>query len=261
MSGVQSAILFTGTSAVSLANPLEGLSDVTGSFSFSRKMVSTYSANSGNFYLNTGGNVETIYDQSGNSRNWTQSNSGLRNAAPTTGGPNSILGMNCTGGFYEGSAISSYIASTTKYVIFSFTVHACTANGVATYGNQGVWGDKGANTCGLYVKTGPTVASFIWDGSDRHSPFASISLDTAYVVEFRHEGSLIYERVNKGSWSVGSVAGNTATSDLCQIGRGWSSTGLAHQGYIWEGVFFNVVPSTGTQDALATNMMSWVGAV
>jgi hypothetical protein len=234
---------------------LDGLSP-TGAWSASRKLLTAYG---GAYYNLTSGFVDTLYDQSGNTRNFTQSNPAGRPPILATG-PNSRDSINFDGSLFrlDSVAISNFITASAGYIVVSFIPDNTSSNfGGNIYAETPVFADNAAYM-GAFVKLG-NIQNYNYDGSADYTTAQAISTGTPYVFEWRHEGGTLYQRIN-GASEVSVASGNTAAlTGLLFLTTNYVNAKLDCK--IFEMATFSTVPGATVRDALVANMMSWVGAV
>lgn len=241
--------------------PLDGLSDITGAWSFSRKLLTAYG---GAFYAATGGAIDTLNDQSGSSRDFTQATADAK-PTETTLGPNSRAAarFNTTGvdDYMAAAAISTFITNSVGYFVVSCLFDTLDTNAPQSYNNHAVIGDSGS-FIGLHAKSTGVALAYNWDGGEDAAASGSSAVTTAtpYVLEWWHSGGNINLRINGGT-TFTLASGNTSTmTGALRIGT--NAVGPAGlNGRIESMVAFNVLPTSGERDALVANMMAWVGAV
>ena len=237
--------------------PLDGLSPTT-AYSFSRALLTSYG---GALYAATGGAIDTLNDQSGNTRNLT----GSATARPTatTAGPNSRACADFDGSndVLNGStAISSLISNSAGFFIMSMVVDTVSLNNATITLNNGLFSDSGTFV-GFILKnvsgTTPTVFAYNWDGN-ADTPSSAISLATAYVVTWRHEGGNLYLSVNGGA-DVSVASGNTSTmTGAIRFGSLGGAT--LFDGKVFEFASFSTIPNSGQRTALIQDFGLHVGA-
>jgi len=238
-----------------LGVPLDGLSP-TGAFSMSRKLLSAYG---GSFYTVTGAGVSTFNDQSGSARDLTQGTDANRPPA-TTAGSN---GRACADFqnddlLISAAAMSTFITTTTGYMIASVIVDAIDTNSSTSFSNDCILGDD-MDWVGVYLKsTGPTVISYNWDTNDDNIG-NTISTGAVLVIEWRHESGTLYNRVNGGTWaSVASgTTGDALTGSKLNVGKAGGA--YYFDGKLFEAALFSTIPTAARQDALVSNFKTWAG--
>ena len=208
---------------VPLAPPLDAVANVTGAWSFSRNMLTSFGA--GARYVKIGTAITDLKDQSGNARHLTDSATVSHRPAETTAFPKGILcadfdgannWLNCP------VAMSNFITSGSGAIVASVIVDAVTLNNVNPYDNHGIVAD-GGGYIGLYAKNvaGMTLFSFNYSTASNVAT-ATGTVGTAYVMMWRHSGGNVYFSVNGGT-EVVTVSGNTGDlSQLLYVGVGLS---------------------------------------
>lgn len=238
--------------------PLDGVSGVTGAWSAGRKLLSAYA---GDLYTLTLSRVSTLHDQSGNARDFTQGTAGNRPVI-LAAGPNSKDSLDFTSAsdhfMSTAATLADFVNADAAYIVVSFIADAFTANTTTPALNDVVLCDDGL-FAGVTVRNtgGGLVYSYNWDGTyDAGS--TTITTATAYVVELRHTGGSIFNRVNAGTES-SALSGNT-TSLTGVMRLGGDGTSLSFDGKIFELAMFDAVPDETTRNTLVADLMSWAGA-
>lgn len=243
------------------SSPLDGVACLTGAWSMSRHLVSTYQ---GELYTAISTAVSRISDQTGNGRHFNDAGSTTRPVV-TTGGPNSRACADFDGtNHYLDTALdlSTFITNSAAYVVLSVIVDAVTLNDVDPQDNHCLIGDAGQKF-GIYARnlSDLTLYGFNFDGSADAAAKDDKDLAAALVIALRHEGGNIYLRTNVGTETqVSAASGNTSdlTGDL-RIAA--SALGLRANMKFFEAATFNCVPNEGTRDAIEENFRHWIGAV
>ncbi|MBR1246140.1 hypothetical protein JQ609_04250 [Bradyrhizobium sp. AUGA SZCCT0169] len=220
------------------------------------------------------GAVDILYDQSGQGRNLTATSAPARPVA-TTSGPNSreccdfspaspsighVLDTDA------GDPISDLITASSGYVVVSIRPDAVSQDvGVAFgYLNANVLNFGGFAGAGgvLAIRAGGIFYAFNHDGARDCAASASGAVPIGgnpCVIEWRHEGGNIYQRVNGGG-ETSVASGNTADlSNVLKMGYG-NQTGTFFNGKIFEAMIYAAVPTQAERDAIVHDMMLWVGA-
>lgn len=197
--------------------PLDGLTGVTGAWSASRKLLTSYAANSGAFYQDISGEANTWYDQSGSSRNLTADTSSTRPSA-TTAGPNSraCLDFN-TADVMQGATISNFISATDGYFIATFIADSTSRNAANIYDNDPVFCEA-LGYAGLHIKAG-SIYAYNYTSSATQTAGEAISTGTAYVVEWWHTGGNLNLRLNGGTTRTIASGSTGNLGGLLRIGR------------------------------------------
>jgi len=242
---------------LSSAAALDGLSGLTGAWSMSRDLLTTFAGGS-RFTLNSG-NVSSLNDQSGNSRHLAQATT---NQQPPTATANSrtVIDFGGVEDSLAGAAISNFISNNAGYIIASAIVDAVTTNNASSSGNDMIFCDTGG-FIGFHLKNNASVYTghaYNYDGTDDKTTNTSFPIGTAVVIEWKHEGGNILGRINGGSWDT-VASGNTSTmTGLLQIGKSFGAVWTDYR--FFEMAAFNTVPGTTTQNNLKDNFMAWCGA-
>jgi hypothetical protein len=168
---------------------------------------------------------------------------------PTGGGSTFVLGGTSTG--TEFTFINS-----TAYRYYRITVPGATSASPYLREIEFKLGAAGS------VTQVATSRAFNWDTDADVAPTGGeqITIGTPYVVEFRHEAGVIYQRINNGVES-SKASGNSALTAAFRMFAGWGSSSMYFQGRIFELVTFSTsIPTAEQRAALVTNMGNWIGA-
>ncbi|WP_141340912.1 hypothetical protein [Bradyrhizobium sp. USDA 3458] len=227
--------------------PLDGLSP-TGAWSPSRKLLTGYG---GSFYALTSGEVSTLYDQSGNARNFVVTGSGATKPDLDTSTVAALSYNGVADWMQVNIAMSNFITATDAYVICSFKATGFNSNQtpIIQDGSQNLGQTTRSNS------GSPLLASTNWGGGQ--SVQHSIVANTAYVVETRHQGGVLYQRLN-GSNEQSVSSGNTTLAGSLNLGG--RLLGTSFQGLIYEVAIFSTVPTLTQRDALVQAFGTYIGA-
>lgn len=229
------------------APPLDGLT-TTGAWSVSRKLFTSYA---GSFYSLTTGAVDTLFDQSGSSRNFSS----------TTNRP--AIGHSVVDGLlFDGvndemvtaAAMSSFISTSIGYMIASFRPTGFPTDNSLFYANSPILQDQNQNV-GITVRAN-SGSPLIYSGNYPNSVQSSIAANTPYVAEWRHESGTLYQRIN-GAGEVSATSGTSGS--LAGVLRMGART-VAYQGYIFEVAIFATVPALAIRNQLVQALGTYVGA-
>jgi hypothetical protein len=136
------------------------------------------------------------------------------------------------------------------------------AAGGGAFWDHAIVGDAGGYV-GLFVSEAGTpdkISAYNYDGTQDYAASNAVVVGTPYVLEWKHEGGNVSLRVNGGTW-INTPSGNTSNLGFTlQFGTGYSVAGSYFDFKLFEAVVFSTIPSAGTQDALAANMKTWIGA-
>ena len=198
---------------------LDGLSP-TGAWSMYRDLLTSFI---GGTRYTTATGVNSLNDQSGNARHLVQATA-ANQPTVATAGPNNRTCADFDGTndyLATAAALSAFISGQTGYVVASFIADTVGTNSATTYLNDPVFADL-AGFMGMYLKTDGTINAGTYTGVDLKVS-ATISTGTPYVVEWRHEGNVLYLRVNGGaetSVGAGSTSNLTNVFALARAGGG-----------------------------------------
>lgn len=258
------ALLYTsflgrgGAGGGATTHPLDGLT-ATGAWSVSRDLYTSFI---GSTRYTTATGIDSLKDQSGNTRNLDNGTS-TQQPLPTTAGPNSRACADFDGSTDSlfGAAISNFIANNAGYMVASVIADtiASAAVGAGFYiGGDAILNDTvSSGYMGLLFGASGRCVGYNYDGTQDYANGAAsaVSAGTAYVVEWRHEGGTMYVRVNGGT-EVTVATGNTQVmTGLLRMGEGWD-------GKIFEAAVFSGanIPNSTARDALVADMRTWIGA-
>lgn len=232
----------------------------------SRALVPTYT---GPFDSVIFGNVDILYDQSGFGRNLTAIASIARPIA-TTSGPNSreccdfSPSSPSSGHLLDSDAadpVSELISASAGYIVASIRPDVITQDSNTASSNATIF-SFGSLRGGLTLRTGGIFYAYNFDGNEDKAASAAGAVPIGgnpCVIEWRHEGGNIYQRVN-GANETSVASGNS--SDLTGVLRmgGNSLTGTFFNGKIFEAMIYSTVPTQAERDAIVQDLMIWVGA-
>ncbi len=210
----------------------------------------------------SGGFITRLYDQTGNARDLVTQSAG-RDPASTTAGPNSIScadfdGSNDVLTADGGIGLSHFITASTGYMIASIYIDSFPTNSASSWSNSIILGDGGSGFARMTVRSGNIYYAFNWDGNEDHAD-GTVNIATPYVVEWRHEGGILYERVN-GTNEHSVSSGNTSNIGSGALKMGGVDGTLPFDGKIFEAITFSTVPSLAKRDALVQDLGIWIGA-
>jgi hypothetical protein len=237
--------------------PLDGVSGVTGAYSPSRDLLTSFIGNARE--TNSGGVYDTWVDQTGNNRTFSSSST----ARPTMGtaGPNSIAcgDFDGTNDRLDATSRSSFMSTTAGYMIVSFVADAIAQNNANFYENVPVIGDA-SGWMGIYLKntagSPETVQCSNFGGSANDA--AVITLGTVYVVEWWIAGGNLFRCVNNGtpaSVSTVAIGGDGAMG----LGHAYSGVSVFLDGKVFEVGICSAVPAA--RSMIAADFMTHVGAL
>lgn len=238
--------------------PLDGVSGVTGAWSMSRKLLSSYA---GSFYTDAGGGaISAILEQSSgvSDRNLTDGGTSTRRPALTTAGPNSVAMADFDGtsdNLSTVQATSNFVTASEGVMLWAGIIDAFTLNNGTTYLNDLLLGDTG-QFMGLYARNtgGGTVYAYNWDTADRKDTVASVGTGTAVVLSWRHKSGNVFAGLN-GTEGAGAASGNTgALTGTLRLG-GDSSARFADVKFS-EAVALNADPGAVTLAAIITDLLA-----
>lgn len=232
---------------VGAAPPLDGLTS-TGAWSPSRKLYTSF----GGSYYTLGTGVSVLSDQSGNSRDLSN---GTGSKQPTISG----LGMLFDGNddyLTSSAAFSNFITATDGYMIVTCKPTGFPTDNSSAFANSIVIESTPQNADMTVRNNGGSPIYYV--GSDPNYLSTSVVANTIYVMEWRHEGGVLYQRTN-GAGEISMSAGNTNVSGNLNLG-GRSSSSISFQGIIYEAVTFSTVPSLSDRNALVQKLGLYVGA-
>ena len=241
---------------------LDGYSNVTGAWSMSRQLLSSFGGGA-RYTTETG--VDRIYNQVGGVKhlfNTTDANQpSVASAGPKSRTAARFDGVND----YLEEGIGGLISASAGYIISCAILKAVTTNAAAPEDNDGAFSDP-SECFGFVFKN--NSGSYSWLVYNEDAPGAydtvgtSISspIDQVIVCEWRHEGGTLYERFtaqggSPGTWqSVASGATFGTLSELV-IGTNGGLSALPQMDF-FEAVSFDAVPNDTLKDALVTNMLA-----
>ena len=257
-----------GGSAATLTKTTSGLildgTSPTGAWSMSRDLLTSFVGGTRYTTVIEGVSdqaVNSLNDQTGNARHFTQGGSGQRPFLATAG-PMSRTCADFDGGsdYMTSAALSAFIGASSGYVVAAFVANSIFPNDALSFNNDPVVADTGGYM-GLYLKntgTPATIIAFNWDtNADDAVSTGVITPGTVYVAEWRHEGGNVYIRVNGGT-EVSTASGNTGSlSGLLRTGV--RSSQFADM-KLFELATWSTIPALATRDAIVADFMAHIGA-
>ena len=241
--------------------PLDAVASVTGAWSFSRNMLTSFGA--GTRYTKSGTAIISLNDQSGNSRHFTDQGITTRRPVETTAFPASVLCAAFDGAtqylFSDPVTLSSFISASSGAVVVSVIIDSVSTNSGTSFLNHGIVADVG-EYMGLHARnlSGVTLYAYNWDGTEDNAT-TTVVTGTPYVLMWRHHGGNLYISVNGGT-EISLASGNTTilSEDV------YLATAFAGGTFCNCKIAEMFTTSDGSQTtALATavaNMKSYVGA-
>lgn len=216
-----SSVAFTGSFAGGGA-ALDGLASVTGAWSLSRDLLTSFAG--GTRYTKLVSAIITIEDQSGNNRDFSDQGQAGRRPVEATAFPNSILCADFDGVAHfldTGIDLSNFIGNASGAIVVSVIMDAVTLNSGNAYQNHPIISDA-SQFAGLYAAnaSGVTFYGYAWDGT-ADQPSVTGATGTAYILMWRKHGGTIYVSVNGGA-ETSAANGNitTLTGDLIMSSGG-----------------------------------------
>jgi len=245
--------------------PLDGIANLTGAGSFSRKLLTSYT---GAYYDDVVGTVVTLFGQIPG-RSMQALNPG---STPTisTAGPynrpcalcNGAQGLRSAGNLFGDPdwLVSNIISQDNGYIVCSVIVDALSLDSADSWSNHPVLADRGNNNMGVFLKKGPLARFYTFAGGDVHAdvPF---SLGIPCVFAWRHVGGLVQGRINGGPWTVQTAGTSDVINTFLEFFKLSSGGGQGTTGKIFEWASCSTPPSDSVQDALEANFLKWAGKV
>jgi hypothetical protein len=253
------------TVAVSSGGTHPGASAVW-AVSRSRALVQSYT---GDLDEVISGAVQTLYDQSGNGRNLSAIASIARPIA-TTSGPNSreccdfSPASPSSGHLMDtdaGDPVSDLISASAGYIVVTIRPDVITQNSSTASSNATIF-SFGSLRGGLTLRTGGIFYAYNWDGAEDIAASAAGAVPVGgnpCVIEWRHEGGNIYQRVNGAGETFVASGNSTDLTGVLRMGAN-SLTGTFFNGKIFEAMIYATVPTQAERDAIVNDLMIWVGA-
>lgn len=240
---------------MSFISPLDGLSGLTGAWSFSRPLLSTWT---GALYTLTSGTISSLHDQSGAGRNSGQPGaSGLRPALTNAGVSNrACASFDGTNDYLVTTAtMDDFIDAGAGYIISSAIIDTIGTNAANTWQNDAIWADSGS-IVGVHLKSANTIHGYNFDGTDDKTTEA-VSTGTAIVVEWWHSGGNVNCRVNGGTTQTVASGNSTSLTGTMYFGTAQGAGTLADM-KLFEAAAFSTVPGSTDRDALTANFQQWL---
>lgn len=248
--GVAACIASDGTPV----GVMDGLTP-TGAWSASRKLFTAYA---GSNYSSAP--LFTFFDQSGNARDFTTGSTATNPTVPCTARVAGVLFDSDQDWLDTAAPITDFIAAANGYMIVTIRPTSFATNGTPGYNNSSVLFASSQNAGITTSNNGGSPIAWItnWDGSaDQVS--VSIAANTTYVLEWRHEGGVLYQRKN-GTGETSTASGNTDLSVATLNMGGRNLAPSSFMGQIFEAAVFSTVPNLATRDALVQSFGLYAGA-
>jgi hypothetical protein len=234
---------------------------LTGAFSFSRDLLSSFSSAR---QTNTAGAIDSWVNQTGNGIVLTGATTGrptLAIAGPSNRACADFDGtddkLSTSGG--GGQQIANLFTNAAGWIAISFIADVIDANDPTVYSNECLVADHGGYM-GLFLKTGDAVHSYNYDGTvDTNS--TPITETAVHVVEWRHEGGNVYVRVDGGAEEVAASGNTQVMTGQLRIGSTAVSPSGATElnGKVFELITYSTVPSLADRNIIVANMKTWAG--
>lgn len=244
-----------------LTTPLDGLSGLTGAWSMSRPLLSAYG---GALYVVTT-DVDTLNDQSGNSRNFAGGGASSKPSV-SSAGPNNIVSAVAVGAerFSSTATVADFFNAGECYVIMSCLINAMGAGQAMGLVSQ-PWNDTAimasgtVELMGLSINNTPRLQAWNWDGNLDGNQHLPLPVFTPIVVECWHEGGNWFSRVNGGVTAAVASGDITALTDTINLlSNGDADVNLP--AHFFEAAFFDDAQDTTIRDALCADFMEYCGA-
>lgn len=231
----------------------------TGAWSMSRKLFSLYSAHGGSFYHATGGGVDTLYDQSTNSRDFIGA---FPSRYPTvaTAGP-----KNLTCADFDGSSdylqtavgISDFFTATAGYMIITAMIDTVVLDSATAYLNDLLIGDS-LQYMGIYLRNnGPHAYGYNFASSPGQWNNISFTENAVHIFEWKHESGIVSIIVDGVEVAIASGATQTVSGFLSLFGRGNQYA----NGKMFEAATWSVIPSSDERATIRQFFKTYAGAL
>lgn len=238
----------------SATGALDGTSP-SGAWSMGRNLVGSFS---GAKYTTATG-IDSLKDQTGNSRHFDQASTGLQPAV-STAGPNSRACADFDGSddfLVNAVNNTSLFAAGAAFMVVSCMIDTITTDSSAGTSDQAVFADNGGYTGLALRSSGPSAFAYNFDGNYDNTPVYTLTTGVPLVLTFRRDGTNLYLSKNGG---VEALVASGNTGDLAY--KTWLARGLGGymDGKIFEVATWATVPVQATRDAIVADFMAYVGA-
>lgn len=238
---------------------LDGLTGITGAFSFSRKLLSTYG---GAFYADNGaGSATFCNDQTAGAHHMAAGGT----VPLATGGPNNRACVDfpgTAGPFFRqvGVPMSTFITASAGHIFCTVLPDTAALNDTNNYANNAVVTDTGGYL-GMFLKNNASYLAYNYDGSPAAGDAATvaISFGVPLVLEWWHTGGNVLGRVNGVGSGTSVASGNTSDLTNDPYWGNASPTGGQLDGKLFEVIYSNVSQAGAAADAIVANMKAWIG--
>jgi hypothetical protein len=218
---------------------------LTGAWSTHRKLLTSYA---GAFNNNTGGLIDTIYDQSGGGRNFTSS---LRPALSTLGSLTSATFNSSGWPHMVGSGLANFITASAGFVVWVGSIDALPASFARLIHNAI------NETMSIYVFSTGNAGVYNDDGTNDQVQAAMGGIGK-HVVTWRHDTGTLYVSADGGT-EVSVASGNTsALTGNFELSNS-ATPNNAFDGKFVELYVWNVVPSAPNRASIIAQAKTLLG--
>jgi hypothetical protein len=198
----------------------------------------------------------TLYDQSGNARDFTQATATAQPGYTTIGSQSRpALNFDRTSDVMATAAVlGDFIDAGSGYVIAACIVDAIDSdNATDASANDLVVGNLSGDIGLTLRQTGTLFQAWNWDGNEDLAT-AALTLSAIQILEWRHEGGNVYARLN-GANEASVASGNTSVSGVMKLGQRTGGTGFADM-KLSDVIVYDAVPSLAARDAIVAALIA-----
>jgi hypothetical protein len=240
-------VLLTLTSAAATP-PLDAYTTgLTGAWSMHRQLLTSYG---GSFNANSGGVVDTIYDQSGGSRNFAVGGVS-RPALSTLGSLVSATFNSSTWTSMPNTTTNNFITVSAGYWVWVGSIDALPPSFCRLIHNVAF------ETIGILILSTNLADAYTDDGGNKQTTTA-LGGTGKHVITWRHESGTLYVSVDGGT-EASIAAGNTSSlSGNLELSNATSGS-QAFDGKFVELYVWSTVPSSGDRTAIIAQAKTLLG--
>lgn len=212
------------------------------------------------------GFIATWYDQSGGSRDLTQSTASKQPKIVSSGAIVAGVASKISADFdgtddqlftAVGVTIADIITASAYTAFTVFEADAIDTGTAAPYQYDGVWNDSGGYM-GLHLRDTSSASFYNWD---THADIASrtMSTGTDYLSEARHESGTIYHKLNAGTETSTASSDTGSLAGRLVLGGYTGGSSPYFNGRTSEVIFFSSALSSGDRTTVSNDVMGFYG--
>lgn len=240
----------------SSASALDGLSNLTGAWFPSRRLLSSYA---GDLWQLDGSDVAFVFNQSGDSGRDLAPLSLLPPTASTLNGRSAVLFDGVDDLFATDTGVmTNLLSASSGYLVCVFQITDAPLNDVTLYANNPIVTDFNDTNLGIFAKNNAELHAYNFDTGVDSAAFV-FKPGVVYVMAWEHSGGNLRGRINGGAWETIASGDTDASFGNDRLGIFSNSGGRRTSGK-WVGlVTFSTPPSDAEKDALEANLLALIG--